>query len=190
MNNIYKISSSQKSLYADVGEAGMKYSPACPSCGRNQKRLKPLSIKFMDKRPLGDFCWLAPDVFVSERCKGILGNLKDPGFRFEKPVVVGQRQEDIWHLEILDRCFVSPKCGVKLIEKCSVCGDEIYSTWMGGLDVAPGCKSRIFRLHEHPGFIFVNEFVKELIETQELTNIEFTPITQFYDEFAWLRPKP
>jgi hypothetical protein len=190
MKKIYKISPSRKPLYSELSEAGMKYTTSCYSCGRNQKRLNPLSIKFTDERLLGDFCWLSPDVFVSERCKVIFDNLKDQGFKFEKPIVVGKRQENIWHLDISNRCFVSAKCGVQLIENCSVCGDEIYSTWIGGLDVAPGCNSSIFRLKEHPGFIFVDESIKDIVDAQKLTNIEFTPITQFFDEFSSLRPIP
>lgn len=188
MKKIFQATFSSESLYAEIGESGMKYTPPCPACDRNEKRLKPFSVKFMDNRLLGDFCWLSPDVFVSSKCKGILESLNETSFAFERPIVVGERQEDIWCLDIKNKYRVSKECGTQLLEKCNVCGNEFFSTWLGGLKVADKYVPPVFRLYEYSGFVLVTEVFANLVLENKLTNIKFVPLIDVVDEFAWLRP--
>lgn len=176
--------------FAQVREAGMLYTPMCQSCRRGGVRQPPLIISFKDSKPVGDFTWLAPDVFVSDRAKDVLTKLKSKDFCFDPAIVRGHRQESVWHLRITARCHVAAECGVQLLEKCEVCQRETYSTWIGGLKVDKSlCQYDAFRLFEHWGMMFFSSAVIDLVAQAGLTNIQFAPIEQVIDSLAWMRPR-
>jgi len=187
---IFNVQQPRKRMFANLREMNMKYAPVCPVCGRAGNRLIPLSVGFKDSNPLGDFLWLVPDIFVSQKAKDVLEMLKSEDFEFTNVIINGARYyERIYHLNITARCSIASECGVQLLEKCNECGREFYSTWYGRLLIDKKCDSSIFRLVEHPGMIFFNEIVVDIIQQNHLTNIAFIPSEEVTDELAWMRPR-
>jgi len=189
MMNVYKMSRPNYSTFARIREANMKYPPICSSCGRVGDRVRPLSISFKDEKPLGDLTWLAPDVFVSEKCKAALEKLKSPDFSFDEVEIIGNRKDRIWHLKILSKCKFTPECNVVLLEECKICGIRIFSTWDDGIKVGADCHAGLFRLEEHAGMIFVEGEIKNYLISEHITNVDFIFSEEVKDEFAYLRQR-
>jgi hypothetical protein len=176
--------------YAAVKESNMQYSPACSLCKRIGDRQPPLSIAFTDNGPLGDFTWLAPDVFVSEKARTLLLQSGLTQHLFPPVVVTNGDASSIWHLNVLDRCSVHVKCDVQLLETCPECQKKVYSTWNLPLQVSDQCHTlSLFRFNEHPGMIFVSHALKQAIQEAQLSNIAFEPIEDVQDSLAWMRPR-
>lgn len=186
----FEIKPPVETRFAQASEAGMLYTSMCQSCRRGGVRQTPLIINFKDSKPLGDFTWLAPDVFVSYKAKEILTKFKSKDFCFDPVIVHGHRQELVWHLHVTARCHVASECGVQLLEKCVACQRETFSTWIGGLKVDESfCQHDAFRFFEHWGMIFFRSGLIDIIVQTGLTNIEFIPIEQVLDSLAWMRPR-
>ena len=141
MKKYFKIEYPAQGYYANIGEGEGYYKPKCEQCGYIESK-RPLSINFMDSRPLGDFNWLT-DIVVTEKCKKILEQ-HDLNLIFGRPIIRGARQEDVWGLEILDRCKSAPECGIKLVSKCNLCEYEIYSTWKNGLEINESVEPSVY----------------------------------------------
>lgn len=179
--------------WAELWEADMQYGPICPMCEHligpsPAARLAPLSIKFVDDLPIGDFSWCVPDAFVSAKAKAVLEKYPVKEVEFHPVDLRGLRQMEIWHMNVLARCHMHDDCKVELLDKCNRCGYEDYSTWDGGIRVQ-ACDKAIFRIFEHPGMIFVSNDLRLAMESAGLTNISFQPMEQIVDSTAWMRPR-
>lgn len=164
----------------------------CKVCERTISRRPggarlPLVFKVPPGKAHGDVWFHAMDVLVNERAMRAIAKHVSEGVSFVEARITSPAGLRLWSMEVSNRCAMHADCNVQLAAVCPECGDQRYSTWDGGIRVAP-CAQDMFRLIEFSGWIFVSESMKQVLEGEGLKNLKFVDADSIHDEFAWLRP--
>ena len=189
----YILSPDKTRNWAVAWESGGEFDPMCKKCERTIERRPggarlPLVYKVPPGKPHGDVWFHAQEFLVNERAmSAILKHVSD-GISFVKARITSPAGLYLWSMEVSNRCVMHADCNVQLVEVCQECGDQRYSTWDGGIRIAP-CTHDMFRLIEFSGMIFVSESLKQALEGENLKNSTFVDADSIHDEFAWMRPK-
>lgn len=179
--------------WAEVWGAGDELAIICSTCGRAiSQRVgggwSPLCFRIPPGKPHGNMYHYTYDILVDEWAKQVLSAHVHEGIAFIEARIIDSAEVRLWSVEVSNRCAMHPACNVQLITVCPECGLRRYSTWDGGVRIVD-CTHDIFRLNEHPGYVFVKESLKQALEAAKLKNLAFVDASSVHDVNARYQPK-
>ena len=183
----YDISYKEK-LCLDMDLGNDWESISCPEDEghrRAGRRITDLNIQ-VRSRKIVDFSWtMMSDVVITDRALHVLRNNRLTGFEVKPAIITSsrhrmdrQRLPKFWELIVIGQAgHANPDSGIYLKWKCEACGLVRYSAYENGIivDEKNWDGSDFSYVVGYPKHILVTERTKNIIESNHLTNVVFTP---------------
>jgi len=192
---ILQVPSNYKRQYAyPYGEHILK--PRCEVCGRPPvvNRLISARVRFERRVTVADFVHSPPELLVTDKVKQVFERDQVNANYGEVEVRIAKTQEELrsklWHV-CVGRAHASPEMNIVAVNQCLTCGVASYSTWDNGvlIDESRWDGSDILRLYEDVVGILVTKKVRDIVEREGFTGVEFIPAGEYTDPYPESRKR-